>query len=259
MLKVYGYGGSQPSRAVCWACMIKELPFEFVEVDLMKKVGPGGPLSSLNITGQIPVIKDGDFALYEMPAILIYLSEKHGWTDYLPSDLQTRALVHQYLHFHHNKTRWITEQVMGPHVTVAFLDVLYKLGYDDVANMAQDPDKLEKGHKVLNRVCNLIEKGYFRNNSDFLCTDDLSIADIACYQELAQMKYAELFDFSAFPKIHRWLERMTTIPHHDTAHTYNMTLGDIKATNPNTMERFLAANAASNAALKNAGVPVSNF
>lgn len=76
MLTVYGQGASQPARAVLWLCLIKELPFELCEIP-NHAMGPLGPLVSLNPTGQIPTIRDGDFVLSEAPAILGYLCRKH--------------------------------------------------------------------------------------------------------------------------------------------------------------------------------------
>ncbi len=51
-----------------------------------------------------------------------------------------------------------------------------------------------------------------------------------------------------FPKIRRWLGEMEQLPFHDEAHRYNTTLGDIR-TKPNTIERFVEANAAAVEAL----------
>ena len=48
---------------------------------------------NLNPSGQVPTIVDGEFALYEMPAILVYLCEKHGWQDLLPGDVETRGRI----------------------------------------------------------------------------------------------------------------------------------------------------------------------
>lgn len=259
MLKLYGYGGSQPSRAVWWTCLIKQLPFEYVEVNVMENVGPDGPLKPLNVTGQIPIIDDAGFLLYEMPAILIYLAEKHGWEDLLPRDMQSRALVHQYLHFHHNQTRKISEQMMAPHVAPVFMELLARLGKDDIASAAMDPGKLARGTKCLDKVCHFIEHGYFRDAHTFLIADHPTLADIACYEEVGQMTFARLYDFANFPKIAHWLELMESQPFHDVAHAYNLTLGDIGPKNPITLERFLAANAAAREAIDDCGIVTWSF
>ena len=252
MLTLYGCGASQPSRAVWWACLMQELPFELCDVRL-DQFGPGGPLAALNPTGQVPTIQDGDFALYEMPAILAYLCRKHGWEGLYPRDAEIRAVVDQYLHFHHNRTRQLMMQLMAPHVVVAFLDFLKtRPEPGELVARATQPDKLERGQAAAREIFALIERGYFRGTT-YLCAEQPTIADIACYEEVAQLHWAGLFNFGEFPKLSRWLDAMTQLPHHETAHRYNIVLGDI-ATEPNTIERFLGASAAAVEALGAAGV-----
>jgi glutathione S-transferase len=254
MLTLYGHGGSQPSRAVWWTCLIKQLPFVMLDVRI-DQFGPAGPLAKLNPTGQVPTIQDGDFVLYEMPAILGYLCDKHGWEDLYPRDLETRAYVNQYLHFHHNRTRHIMIELMAPHVVVAFLDYMKDRGIGELHERATHPEKLERGQAAVREIFRFIEGGYFRDGTTYLCANQPTIADIACYEEVAQLRWAGLFDFEEFPTLHRWLDAMARLPRHDTAHHYNITLGDIR-TEPNTIERYLGANAAAAEALAEAGVEV---
>ncbi len=257
MLRLYGMGASQPSRAVWWLCLIKELPFELCDVPL-QALGPDGPLGKLNPTGQVPTIRDGDFVLYEMPAILGYLCRKHGSEDFYPADVEARASIDQYLHFHHNRTRTVTFELMAPHVVVAFLDHLRHIETSsELGEKAIDPEKLERGQAAASEIFRLIERGYLRGTR-FLCTDSPSIADIACYEELGQLRWAKLFDFEAFPKLAGWLDAMAQLPHHDTAHRYNIELGDIQ-TRANSIARFLTANAAAVDALEAAGIAIATL
>lgn len=257
MFTVHGVGASQPSRAVFWTCLIKELPFVFKETPI-DHFGPEGSLAVLNPTGQVPTVEDGEFVLYEMPAILCYLCDKHGWVDLYPPDLEVRAYINQYLHFHHNRTRQITLELMAPHVMVAFVDFLKARGNLALLERATHPDKLARGQAAVRDILRLIEQGYFRGGTRrggtrFLCGGHPTIADIACYEEVAQLTWANLFDFAEFPTLRGWLDAMRRLPHHDTAHRYNIALGDI-CTQPNTIERFLEALSAATNALTQAGV-----
>ena len=264
MLTVYGQGASQPVRPILWLCLLKGLPFEFCDV-INEHIGREGPIVEMNPTGQIPVIRDDDFILYEMPAILCYLCRKNGWEDLYPSDIETRAYIDQYLHFHHNRTRKISEVLMAPHIWAAFLDIpgfVEKVSKGSAAAVAvlahaQDPNKLQSGQEAARDVFQIVESGYFRDTL-FLCSNAPSIADLACYEEIAQLSWAGLFDLSEFPKITRWLEAMAKLPHHDTVHHYNITLGDI-AVEPNTIPRFVSAGAAAVDALEAAGVKITNL
>ncbi|MEN8159665.1 MAG: glutathione S-transferase family protein [Myxococcota bacterium] len=243
-LIIHGAPASQPSRAVYWTCMIKRLPFELRPLGL-GDMGPDSPLLRLNPTGQVPIIEDGDFAVFEMPAILIYLCEKHGWDDLLPKDLHARTRVHQYLHHHHGFTRRVTMELMAPHVTVAFAE---RMKGTPIEPLIGDPQKLAKGRAVATRVAELIEKGFFPDEATHLCGPHATIADIACYEELAQLRWADLFDFEGFPTIQRWLREMEQLPFHEHAHRYNLVLGDVR-TQANTMERFVEASVAGITAL----------
>lgn len=71
-LVIYGAPSSQPSRAVYWACLMRGLPFELIRTEL-GQMGSAERIQQANPTGQIPTVEDGDFSLYEMPAILVYL------------------------------------------------------------------------------------------------------------------------------------------------------------------------------------------
>ena len=254
MLTLHGMAGSQPTRAVWWACLIKELPFVLKDAP-MDGFGPEGSLAVLNPTGQVPIIEDGDFVLYEMPAILGYLCDKHGWEDLYPPDLEVRAYINQYLHFHHNRTRHITIELMAPHVMVAYVDYLQARGNHALLERVTHPDKLARGQAAVRQILRYIELGYFRGGTAFLCADRPTIADIACYEEVAQLTWANLFDFAEFPTLRGWLDAMSRLPHHDTAHRYNVVLGDIR-TQPNTVERYLGACSDATSALAEAGATV---
>jgi hypothetical protein len=169
--------------------------------------------------------------------------------------------VNQYLHFHHTSTRLATFKLMAPHVTIAFggvtgegPDVILR---ESIRIAMSSPNVLEEGQKTLGNVADMIERGYLSDGVPFLCASpQASIADIACYEELAQLRWAALFDFGRFPRLTRWFEAMAELPHHEPVHSYNVALGDIR-TEPNTLERFLAASAVGVAALEKLGIPVA--
>lgn len=256
-LVVYGGPPSQPTRAVVWACSIHALPLEVRAGAAMR----GDEFRRMNPKSQMPTMQDGEFVLYEMPAILAYLSDKHRWRDAYPTDLETRARVNQYLHFHHSSTRLATFLLMGPHVTSAFggppRDSLDPLMVDTIFATMETDDKWAAGRRAFDRILPLIERGYFFDGAPFLCgTASPTLADIACYEELAQLRWAGLHDFAEHPRILAWLEEMAKLPAHDAIHAYNTALGDI-ANEPNTMERWSAATTEGLEAWRSLGVVVA--
>ncbi|MDH3640646.1 MAG: glutathione S-transferase [Gammaproteobacteria bacterium] len=256
-LTVYGHPASQPSRTVFWACLLNDLPFTI-------GTGNGGVEGSggTNPRGQVPSIVDDGFHLAEACAIVCYLADKHRWHDLYPEPLQTRAHIDQFLHMHHGLVRLATLKLMAPHV-VKPLGAAMRSGPENPLSILQkemlerafaDDDPLTEGGKVVRTIAEFLESNYFNDQSPFVCnTDHASIADLVCYSELGQLPIANLFDFAAFPRISRWLQAMTEVPHHDTIHAYNIHLGDI-ATTPNTMERFSAAAEVGFAAMKESGL-----
>ena len=240
MLNVHGHPASQPSRSVIWACVLHELPIRLLAPDLEGNEG-------INPRGQVPTIDDGGFVLTEMPAILAYLAEKHGWTDFYPDDIRVRARISQYLHAHHSLTRLATTMLMAPHVLVAFggIPASNPLSYVNntcIRASMEDEDGLANGQKLISEVIDFLERAYLGEHDFIAGTTHATIADLACYEEIGQLEEANLFDFSEKKVMHSWVRRMRGLPYHDEVHRYNSALGDIKLT-PNSMERFSDAEA----------------
>ena len=152
----------------------------------------------------MPAIDDHGFTLSESHAILTYLANKHGWSDLYPSDPSARALVDRYLHWHHRNTREITIRLFAPVVRPDL----------------KIPDYVVKeGKAVVTAVMSSIER-FLATTGAYLCGSTPTIADIACYCEVAQCTddFCGLWDFSDLPNIRRWLEAMKQLPGHDKAH-----------------------------------------
>lgn len=76
------------------------LPYEVIALDLMKGEQKKPAFLKINPNGRIPAIVDrdnGDFAVFESGAILVYLAEKTGML--MPTDAKGRSRVLQWLMF----------------------------------------------------------------------------------------------------------------------------------------------------------------
>ncbi len=255
-LTIYGHPASQPSRTVFWVCLMNDLRFTLGDTS-----GNQARTRQVNPRGQMPSIVDDGFALAEMSAIVCYLADKHGWHDLYPQALQARARIQQFLHMHHSLVRLATLKLMAPHVMKP-LGIVSGGGRNPLSILQREmltaafasEDPLADGGRVVHTIVEFIEKSYFTDESPFVCnTDAVSVADLACYAELGQFRFANLFDFEGYPRTQRWLAEMSTVPHHDSIHAYNIQLGDI-VTSPNTMERFTLASEAGFAALRETGL-----
>ncbi|KAJ0401955.1 hypothetical protein P43SY_002002 [Pythium insidiosum] len=201
-LKLYGHLISQPTRAVAWLLRVKGVSYELVPT--MPKNGDTRTPEYLrmNPNALVPTIKDGDFTLFEGNAILAYLAEKHHWTDVYPTDLHTRAKIHQYLHWHHTNVRLGTPQVLLPYIMKV--------------NGAATPEHLEKiatKEQTIGRFVGILEQLF---KAPYIAENHApTLADYACYCELDQLEAMEVFDFGKYAKTSDWMKRMKEIPHHD--------------------------------------------
>lgn len=129
MLTVLGRRTSINVRKVLWTAEELGVPYE-LEVWGKPHRDPDTPaFRALNPNAQVPVIRDGDFVLWDSSAIVRYLLEKQGPSHLVPADLQTRALAEQ----------WFAWQAtdLNRSWNYAAMALVRKLpGYDDKAQIA---------------------------------------------------------------------------------------------------------------------------
>ena len=231
-LILYGVPFSQPVRAVMWLLFYKKLPFEMVLIN----PGSSGDNGSRNPAylaknpgGTIPCIEEPgeDFTLGEAHAILCYLCNKHGWTDLYPQDLKQRAKVDWYLNYHHRNVRDASVGLVAP-----------KIRKD-----LNIPESVQSAAKAtLTNALRALDTGWLQD-SRFLVGDTVTIADFAAYVEIGQLQpeFTNVYDFSEFANVQRWLSDMHEIPGHDDVHVVLAELGDISQQAPD-METIKNAN-----------------
>lgn len=241
-LKVYGVPFSQPVRAVLWLLLLKEKPFELVLINpgSMGNNGSRNPdYLAKNPAGTIPCIEEPDtgFTLGEAHAIMTYLARTEGWTDVYPADEQARAKIDAYMHYHHRNVREASIGLVAPKVRKD-LDI---------------PAAMQEGAKrSLSNALRTLNEYYLADNQ-FLFGDRVSIADLAAYVEIGQLRpeFTNVFDMSDYPNVMAWLNAMQMIKGHDAVHVALSELGDISVDAPD-MEAIKRANFAAVAALKSA-------
>ncbi len=223
MITIYGVPNSQPVRAVIWACLMKKLPFELRLTSQNRDAKTPDYLARINPRGTVPAIDDDGFVLWESHAILVYLAEKHGWSDLWPADIESRARVNQYLHFHHRNTRELVvnwSRTLWPSV--------FGVADPDAAWLRRNTfPGLENNAEVRRQSLAIIDG--LLNAHAFLTADTPTLADIAAYEEIGQNqpRYANCEDYGPYPGIRRWLTDMAQLAHHDTVHEIWRLIGDV--------------------------------
>jgi glutathione S-transferase len=89
MLRILGRKASINVRKVLWTCAELDLPFERVDSD--------PELLAHNPNALIPVIRDGEFVMWESNAICRYLAGKQPRAAILPTDPEARARIEQWM------------------------------------------------------------------------------------------------------------------------------------------------------------------
>jgi glutathione S-transferase len=76
-IKLYSWPRSSGTR-VAWALEELGLPYEYVELDAKKFEHRTPQYLAINPHGKVPGLVDGELALFESGAILLYLGDKYG-------------------------------------------------------------------------------------------------------------------------------------------------------------------------------------
>ncbi|TMW41105.1 hypothetical protein DOY81_013816 [Sarcophaga bullata] len=183
-----------PVSATCRSVMMTA---KAVGVDLNKKfldLQAGEQLKpefvKINPQHTIPTLVDGDFALWESRAIMIYLAEKYDKTDTLyPKCPKKRAVINQRLYFD-----------MGT-LYKSFADYYYP----QFRNKAPaDPElykKIEAAFEFLN---------IFLANSQYAAGDSLTLADLALLSTVSTFEVIG-FDFSKYANVAKWYTNAKSI------------------------------------------------
>ena len=149
-----------------------------------------------NPMGKIPSFVDGEFNLWESNAINWYVAEKHPESKLIPETREGRAAVQRWLYF------------QAGHVTPACVQVFRSTNPHTQAFWGSkfDASMLEAGTRELARYLPVLETAL--TGKQFL-EDVFSLADIAYVPHLMMIKDGG-FDFSPYPNIRAWYERLTS-------------------------------------------------
>jgi glutathione S-transferase len=186
-------GNAYKVRLLLWQL---GLPFERIEMDILKGATRTPEFLAINPNGRVPtVVLDDGTVLSESNAILWYLAEGTG---YLPADRLGRARALQWMFFE--------QYSHEPYIAVARF-WLHFPGLLDDSRRAQLPDKQKGGYAALG----VMERHLAGH--DFFAGGRYSVADIALY---AYTHVADEggFDMAPYGAVRAWLDRVKGQPGH---------------------------------------------
>jgi glutathione S-transferase len=198
-LVVYGFPRSTFVNIVRLVLTHKDAPYSFH--DLEPVMGKPEHLA-LHPFDRVPILRHGDFTVYETSAIVAYADEALPGPRLTPQDVRTRARMNQWI----SAVNSYYYPYMIYHVTHERL-VFPELGIaSDEKVVAHALPKIELGFGVLERA--------LAHGGDYLLGSELSLADF--YLLPATFAFSLTAEgktlYAKFPAFSRWRERMENLP-----------------------------------------------
>lgn len=190
MLKVLGRVTSINVRKVLWALDELGLGYEREDWGLPLRDPKVPEFLALNPNGQVPVMIEGEFVLWESNAILIYLAEREG--QLLPEQLELRALALQWL-------GWQASELNPPWGYAVNALIRKTPGYDDPARIADSMARWSAKMEILDAALAGASTGYIGAG--------FSIADIALGLSVHRWMSISA-EKKAFPAVADYYERL---------------------------------------------------
>jgi glutathione S-transferase len=97
VLTILGRASSINVRKVLWTCAEIGLPFEREDWGIGFRPTSDAAFTALNPNSLVPVVRDGDFVLWESNTICRWLASEHARDDLLPSAPRERAGVERWM------------------------------------------------------------------------------------------------------------------------------------------------------------------
>ena len=196
-LEIFGHTLSQPSRSVLTYCSFSKLPFKFRHIEFLNKEHLSADYGKINPFQEIPAILHGNFAVWESAAIIAYLADAFNLDNqWYPKDIQVRARINAYLHWHHGNIR-------TPLVTYLRAKVVFPRFFG-----AKDPTaEAEAAYKK--RITELFEDvSWILKSTGYAArTPYPTIADVFLFSEIATGLMLPI-DLTPYPTIQKWYSQI---------------------------------------------------
>ena len=191
-LRLYRFALSGHAHRAQLALGLMGLPCELIDVDLKKGEHKAPEYLRMHPFGQVPLLVDGETAIFDSNAILVYLATRYDADErrWLPRDPVAQARVQAWLSVAAGQIAF------GP--AAARLVTLFgaKLNAEEL---------IARSHALLR-----VMEGQL-SAQDFLAGDDATIADIAGYSYIWAAPEGNV-DLSPYPSVRAWLARIEALP-----------------------------------------------
>jgi glutathione S-transferase len=206
-IELYWGGGSPYSWRVLLALEHKQVPYESHVLQFSKQEHKSPQMLRMNPRGRVPVLKDGDFVVFESLACLLYLDRKYPERPLFGTSAEEAATIMRVI----CEYQAYAEQHVTRIVSAVFLDTL-----------DQDVEDVTRAMHLVAGEARTIEGRL--SQCDWLVGEQPSAADIVVFPGimllLRAMEKREAGDLrsrflpmaTTYPAIARWIKRMEQLP-----------------------------------------------
>lgn len=165
------------------------LAFDFVPAPA--EIRRSDEFRKLNPIGQVPVLQDGDLALADSNAIMVYLAKRYApGSDWIPEEPVAAAQMQ----------RWLSiaagEVMHGP--AIARMIAQFSL-----------PDDPARAERIAARLLAFMD-GHLQGRT-FLAAEHPTLADLACYSYVAHAPEGGIA-LEPYPAVRAWIARVEALP-----------------------------------------------
>ena len=197
MLKLYDLDRSGNCYKIRLLLSLIELDYEKVMVNANAGENRTPEFLALNPRGQVPVIDDNGYVLWDSTAILVYLAGAYGNDLWLPREPYEQGQVMQWLALEQNEGRYGLARARA--IVLKNPNAFARLG-----NMNECRDL---GFEALGVLQLRLQE------AEWLVGKQISIADVACYPYVALASEGGI-DIREFPAVAAWVNRIASLPNY---------------------------------------------
>ena len=206
-IELFWGSGSPYSWRVQLALEYKRLPYESRVLQFSKQGHKSPQMLRMNPRGRVPVLKDGDFVVFESLACLLYLDRKYPEPPIFGRTPEEAGTIMRVI----CEYQAYAESQLTQIVSAVFFE-----------NMDDRVEEITRATQVVASEARTIEGRL--SNSDWLVGEHVSAADMVVFPGimllLRAMEKREAGDLrsrflpmeTTYPAIARWIERMRSLP-----------------------------------------------
>jgi glutathione S-transferase len=196
VLTIYGRTNSVNVQKVLWCLAELELPHTRIDAGLTHGKNHEPWYLALNPNGQIPLLVDGSFSLWESNTIVRYLAGKHGRGSLYPASPEERALAERWMD-------WLLSTLIWP-VSIVFQNLIRRPAAE------RDAGAVERNLHSANRAMAILDAHLA--TQPYVAGTAFTMGDIPVGAVAHRWLEIPGIERPAFPAVREWRARLAGRP-----------------------------------------------